>query len=281
MAVTNPRLLFEKLNATCRKALEAAAGLCLSRTHFEVEIEHWLTKFLELPNSDIPLLFEQYDADLPAIRTELANALNRFKTGNGRAPALSTNILDLIREAWVVASVECGSTSVRSGHLLAALLNDQKLKQWISGSSLSLVRIPGEQLLADLRKTLGDIHSDEYDRALAADVGSGAAANDGGGRQPSGQRRPPSTSSPSTSRTGRAKGRSTRSSAGTRRSARRSTSSPAADRTPRSSPATPGWARRPWSRDWPCESPLGTCRRRSNPSPYGRSTSACSRPGPA
>ena len=66
MAVTNPRLLFEKLNVTCRKALESAAGLCLSRTHFEVEIEHWLFKFLEAPNSDIPLLFKQYDAERTA-----------------------------------------------------------------------------------------------------------------------------------------------------------------------------------------------------------------------
>ena len=39
--------LIGKLNPTCRRALEAAAGLCLSRTHFHVEIEHWLLKLLE------------------------------------------------------------------------------------------------------------------------------------------------------------------------------------------------------------------------------------------
>ena len=182
MAVTNPRLLFDKLNVTCRKALESAAGLCLSRTHFEVEIEHWLFKFLEAPNSDIPLLFKQYDADFPSIRRELDAALNRFKTGNGRAPALSTNILDLIREAWVVASVECGASSVRSGHLLAALLNDTKLKQWISGSSFSLLRIPGEQLLKDLREILPKLNSDEFDRAPVASGGSTAATPDGTGK---------------------------------------------------------------------------------------------------
>jgi type VI secretion system protein VasG len=179
MAVTNPRLLFEKLNLVCRKAIESAAGLTLSRTHFEVEIEHWLVKFLEQPNTDIPLIIKQYDGDFPAIRKELESALNRFKTGNSRAPALSTDILNLIREAWVVASVECGASGIRSGHLLAALLSDEKLKQWISRSSLSLVRINGEQLLKDLKALLPKLPSDEFDTApTAATTGGGEAGGD-------------------------------------------------------------------------------------------------------
>ena len=91
MAVTNPRLLFDKLNLVCRKAIESAAGLTLSRTHFEVEIEHWLVKFLEQPNTDIPLILKQYNAEFPAIRKELENALNRFKTGTAaRRPSRRT-----------------------------------------------------------------------------------------------------------------------------------------------------------------------------------------------
>ena len=34
--------LIGKLNDTCRKALDAAAGLCLTRTHYDVDIEHFL-----------------------------------------------------------------------------------------------------------------------------------------------------------------------------------------------------------------------------------------------
>jgi type VI secretion system protein VasG len=182
MAVTNPRLLFDKLNLVCRKAIESAAGLTLSRTHFEVEIEHWLLKFLEQPNTDIPLIIKQYDADFPAIRKELESALNRFKTGNSRSPALSTEILSLIGEAWMVASLECGATAVRSGHLLTALLTDEKLKNWISRSSLSLVRINGEQLRKDLKGLLPKLPSDEFDSAPAAT----ASASSSGGDAPPG-----------------------------------------------------------------------------------------------
>ncbi len=41
---TNVRSLISKLNDATRSALEAAAGLCLSRTHYDIEIEHLLMK---------------------------------------------------------------------------------------------------------------------------------------------------------------------------------------------------------------------------------------------
>ena len=36
-----------KLNDTTRETLEGAAGLCLARTHYDVEIEHFLMKLLD------------------------------------------------------------------------------------------------------------------------------------------------------------------------------------------------------------------------------------------
>ncbi len=56
----NLKALIGKLNDPARAALEGAAGLCLSRTHYDVEIEHYLTKLLDstarttsLPSSSI------------------------------------------------------------------------------------------------------------------------------------------------------------------------------------------------------------------------------------
>ena len=36
------------MNDICRRSLESAAGLCLSHSNYNVEIEHWLLKMLEL-----------------------------------------------------------------------------------------------------------------------------------------------------------------------------------------------------------------------------------------
>ena len=43
----NLKALIGKLNEPARSALEGAAGLCLSRTNYDVEVEHYITKLLE------------------------------------------------------------------------------------------------------------------------------------------------------------------------------------------------------------------------------------------
>ena len=48
--------LLLKLNGLSATALQNAAGLCVSRTNYEVSVEHFLLKCLESPRSDIPLI---------------------------------------------------------------------------------------------------------------------------------------------------------------------------------------------------------------------------------
>ena len=59
----NLKSLVGKLNATCRNALESAAGFCLSRTNYNVEIEHWLIKLMEVADSDLTAIFRHYEVD--------------------------------------------------------------------------------------------------------------------------------------------------------------------------------------------------------------------------
>jgi type VI secretion system protein VasG len=46
MVAVDLKSLIAKLNNPCRQALEAAAGLTLSRSHYNVELEHWFLKLL-------------------------------------------------------------------------------------------------------------------------------------------------------------------------------------------------------------------------------------------
>ena len=120
MASVSPSSLLNKMNATCKRGLEAAAGLCLSRTNYNVEIEHWLLKLLEAPNTDLTRILKHYDVDPARANRELTKALDGLRTGNARAPELSLDILDLMREAWVLTSLEYAGYRVRSGYLLEA-----------------------------------------------------------------------------------------------------------------------------------------------------------------
>ena len=80
--------LVGKLNPTCRNGLESAAGLCLARTNYEVEIEHWLLKLAEAPNTDLAAILRYFKSTTHGIR-ELTRVVDHLKTGNSRSPALS------------------------------------------------------------------------------------------------------------------------------------------------------------------------------------------------
>ena len=57
------RSLIGKLDETSRRALEGAAGLAVSRTHFDVELEHWLVKLVEDGESDLPRVLRRFEID--------------------------------------------------------------------------------------------------------------------------------------------------------------------------------------------------------------------------
>src|SRR5881398_427096 len=81
------RTIVSKLNDTTRKALEDAAGLCLARTHYNVEVEHFLIKLLDQPDSDFPRILKQFGVDKARLATELGRSLDKLKTGNARTPS--------------------------------------------------------------------------------------------------------------------------------------------------------------------------------------------------
>ena len=47
MQIVEFKSLVDRLNPTCRDALENAAGICLNRTHYEITIEHMLVRLIE------------------------------------------------------------------------------------------------------------------------------------------------------------------------------------------------------------------------------------------
>ncbi len=86
--MVNLKSLVGKLNATCRQSLEGAAGLCLSRTNYNVEIEHWILKLLEGSDNDLSALLRYYEIDASRLERDLTRVLDGLKTGNARPPAL-------------------------------------------------------------------------------------------------------------------------------------------------------------------------------------------------
>jgi type VI secretion system protein VasG len=179
MVAVDLKSLVGKFNDTCRRSLEGAAGLTLSRSHYNVEIEHWLLKLIEESNSDVSLILRHFEVDSARLAADLTSVLDRMKTGNSRAPALSPQVVKLAREGWVVASLHFGGQRVRSGHLLCALLLDEGLAPMARESSGQFAKIPAEGLARDLMSIVSDsdeIAGEAAATTAAASGGQGAAA---------------------------------------------------------------------------------------------------------
>jgi type VI secretion system protein VasG len=183
MAAINLKSLMARLDEQCRRALEAAAGLTLSRSHYNVEIEHWLLKLIDGTDTDIATVLRYHDIDIGRLTADLNRVLDRLKTGNARAPSLSPDIVELARQAWLFASVEEGAARIRSGHLLWALLADERLAERARAASAQLAKISPDILQRDLRAiTAESIEAD----APSLDGSAETPLEPGGGPAPMG-----------------------------------------------------------------------------------------------
>ena len=142
----NLKSLIGKLNETGRKALEAAAGLCMTRTHYDIDVEHLLLKLVEADNTDIQKILHHYEVDHTKLIRDLTRALDHLKTGNARTPAFSPRIPRLITEAWNLASIDFGADKIRSGHLLLAMLSEENLGRLAREASPELQKVSVEEL---------------------------------------------------------------------------------------------------------------------------------------
>src|SRR5260370_8697968 len=180
------KVLIGKLNPICRRGLETAAALCVAQTHYNVEVEHFQIKLLDLPGTDLAPVLRYYQVDSSELIRQLTGALEGFDRGNSRTPAMSPQILRLLREGWQLSSLLLESAAVRSGALLFALYDDEGLRATIHDSCPVLAKIPRESLRAPLRDRIRDSleQTPSVPPAVAADNGDEAeqAGSSMGGR---------------------------------------------------------------------------------------------------
>ncbi|HSI89248.1 MAG TPA: type VI secretion system ATPase TssH, partial [Pyrinomonadaceae bacterium] len=152
----NLKSLVGRLNDVSRNALEGAAGLCLSRTNYDVEIEHILAKILEQDDTDLHKIAAHFEVNIDRLSKDVSSALDRLKSGNSRTPGLSDRIPRWIQDAWLVASVDYGAARVRTGHLLLALLASDGMSRIARDISKEFSHISVESLQAELENITGD-----------------------------------------------------------------------------------------------------------------------------
>ncbi|MBV2129700.1 type VI secretion system ATPase TssH [Arsukibacterium indicum] len=136
MSTSSLKSLVEKLNNDCKQALEAATARCQSRSHYTVEIEHWLDALIQQGNADFNLLFRSFGVDTGKLQQQLQQALEQLKTGNNSLPGISVQLISWLKATWLNTTIEFSDRQIRSAYLLYTLLQDESL------AGLVLRRIP-------------------------------------------------------------------------------------------------------------------------------------------
>ncbi|EKS6643063.1 type VI secretion system ATPase TssH [Enterobacter hormaechei] len=152
----NPAVLLRRLNPFCARALEDAATLCQTRAHAEIHPEHWLLKLLEQGEGDLTVLARRYEWDMDTVWQDLLAYLDTLPRSVRSRPQLSAQFNELLRQAWLCASM-AGEEQIRSLHLLMALRSHSSLL--LCDGLWPLLSLTTGQL-TQLR-TLLDVQSDE------------------------------------------------------------------------------------------------------------------------
>jgi type VI secretion system protein VasG len=180
----NLKGLIGKLNDTTRAALEGAAGLCLARTHYDIEIEHFLLKLLDSAGSDAARIFHQFGVDTSRLQKELERSIDKLKSGNARTPAFSPSLLKLLTQAWMLGSLDFGAEAIRTGYAVLALLQTEELARITRDFSKELQKIQPEVLKKDLLAITEGSDEDASPAAKAVEAGGGEVPKPRGGKTP-------------------------------------------------------------------------------------------------
>lgn len=139
-----------------------------------------LVKLLDDPQSDIPLLLREQNIDAALFRRALDQSIEDLRGGNTGRPVFSPVLLELLQDAWLIASVDLLETRVRSGAILLAFL--ARATFYATGGYADMLRpINRESLLARFgAASAASIEQTAVGTSSASEGGASAAAGSDG-----------------------------------------------------------------------------------------------------
>ncbi len=161
----DPKALVRRLTPTATRSLEAAVGKASTGGFHEIAVEHLLAALLEPEEGDVALIFHNWSIDRRGLAARVDKELQGMRTGNAGRPVISENVLNLIEDAWLTASVEFGASMLRSGHLLLQFV--LRPGRYTGESYAELEKLPAAELRRDLQDAIAQ--SPETAETIPAD----------------------------------------------------------------------------------------------------------------
>ena len=103
MIIADLKPLFRRMSPVLTRAVEQGAGLCLSRTHYEITPEHVIVSLLDHPDSDFMKILATEGIERESVRREMSNALDDLRSGNGGRPVFSPLLIEVLQDAHLIS----------------------------------------------------------------------------------------------------------------------------------------------------------------------------------
>ena len=145
----NIRALIGKLSDSTKLAVEKAAALAIANNNYSIELAHIIHSLIKTEPSFVAQTLKKYGADLTHLERELLEDIEHMKSGAQDTPPFSPNVVEVIRKAWLLSSLEFGTQTVSDSSILIAILQDDALRFQFQTKYDSLVNLDCDGVVAD------------------------------------------------------------------------------------------------------------------------------------
>jgi len=181
MIQVTPAKLFGKLNSLAYKSMEGATTFCKLRGNQQVEAVHWLQQLLKGQDSDVHRIVRHFGLDAARLVADITTALDQLPAGATSLRGFSDDLVDLVEQGWLYASLQYGEWSVRTGHLMVAAVRAKFLRRALVGISGEFEKIKPEELADSFATIVGGSPEDALAAREGASPAGGAAPGEAAG----------------------------------------------------------------------------------------------------
>jgi type VI secretion system protein VasG len=177
MAGINRASLFRKLNKVGYEAAEGATVYCRKRGNSYVELVHWLYLIWQQNDSDLHRIVRHFGLDDAKLAKDFIHAIDLLPRGATAVTDFSPHFLDVAQQAWLWATLSFGTSQIRTGHLIVAILESENLRSIVQKISPEFAKLKAEPL----KENWASILAGSPEEGLGALDGSRLAEGDGAG----------------------------------------------------------------------------------------------------
>ncbi len=174
MAEISRAALFGKLNQVGYRGIEAATVFCKTQGNPNVELVHWIHQILQLQDSDLHRIIRQFNVEPSRLAADITDALERLPRGSTTISDLSADVEEAVERGWVVATLMFGEAQVRTGYLVAGIMQTRGLRNKLNHISKEFGKVTFEKLTDKFDEIVGESPENAMHAKDGFNVGGGA-----------------------------------------------------------------------------------------------------------